>query len=108
ALVLLPWLIFASVYFGTPIPNSLFAKLSAYNAHRPSIWPNVGYTLTQFAPYRGPLSQKLFNAVIAALGVVGLVVIARRRRRLLPVALFWAAWWAFLVLPRTLLFLWYY
>jgi hypothetical protein len=108
ALALLPWLIFAWLYYGTPIPNSLFAKLSAYNAHRPSVWPNVAYTLTQFAPYRGTPAQKLFNTVIAALLLAGLAAVVRRRHRLLPVALFWATWWAFLVLPRTLLFLWYY
>jgi hypothetical protein len=108
AATLLPWLLFAWAYYGTPIPNSLFAKASAYNAHRPSLWPNFQYTLSQFAPYRTTLPQRLFNSLIVVLLISGVYAIVRERRRLLALPLFWLAWWDFLVLPRTLLFLWYY
>jgi hypothetical protein len=108
AIVLAPWVLFSWWYYGTPVPNSLFAKASAYNAHRLSIWPNFRYTLSQFAPYRTTLPQRLFNSAIAPLMLLGIFEIVRHRRRLIALPLLWLAWWAYLVLPRTLLFLWYY
>lgn len=109
ALVVLPWVLFAWVYFGTPVPNSLFAKAAAYNAHIQGIRRNLLYTLNQFAPVGAEsLPHRLFNAVIAAFVPLGVWSDAREHRRLLGIPLFWLAWWAFLVLPRTLLFLWYY
>lgn len=108
AAIVLPWVLFAAWYYGTPVPNSIFAKAAAYNAHRHGLGPNLRRTLTHIAPYRTSLFQGLFNSVVVALLAAGVVEIVRRRRRLLALPLFWLAWWAYLVLPKTLLFRWYY
>lgn len=108
ALVLLPWFIFALGYYGTVIPNTVFAKAAAYNAHIQGVRRNLLYTLNQFAPFSTLWPEFLFNLAIAPLLVVGIYDVARYRRRLLAIPFLWLAWWAYLVLPRTVLFLWYY
>jgi hypothetical protein len=108
ALVLLPWFAFALSYYGTVVPNTVFAKAAAYNAHIQGIQRNLLYTLNQFAPWSSLRPEFLFNLAIAPLLLLGAADVLRHRRRLLAIPLFWLAWWAYLVLPRTVLFLWYY
>ena len=108
ALVLLPWVAFALNFYGTVVPNTVFAKAAAYNAHIQGIQRNLLYTLNQFAPWSNLRPEFLFNLVIAPLLMFGVYDVFRHRRRLLAIPLFWITWWAYLVLPRTVLFLWYY
>ena len=61
ALVLAPWLLFAASYYGTVIPNTVFAKAAAYNVHIPGFRRNLLYTLNQFAPWSSLPPEFLFN-----------------------------------------------
>lgn len=105
--IAVPWLVGASAYYGTPIPHSIPAKAAAYNLHRPSPLPNLLDTLAHVAPVRGPAGRLAANLALLPCLAAGLLAVRSRRRwRLLAVLL--ATWWAFLVLPKTLLFNWYY
>jgi hypothetical protein len=105
---LAPWLLFATLYYGSPIPNSIPAKLAAYQAHRPSILPNLFYATSFIAPFRNGWREECFNAVVAPLFLLGCARILRQHRDWWPVPAFFAAHWAFLVLSRTVLFRWYF
>jgi hypothetical protein len=107
ATILLPWLATAIWYYGTPIPNSIPAKAAAYNLHRSSALPNLWATLALMAPIREPWGRLLTNALLFPFLIVG-VARAWRTPTLRPLALLFGAWWAYLVLPRTMLFPWYY
>ena len=48
-LVALPWILFATVYFGSPVPTSLVAKLIVYANGVTPRWVNTGAFVTQFA-----------------------------------------------------------
>ncbi len=106
-LLVLPWLVSATLYYGTPVPHSIPAKAAAYNLHRPSPLPNLWDTLSQLAPIRGPWSRWLVTLVLLPCLLRG-VVEAWRDSRLRALPLLFFAWWAYLVLPKTLLFTWYY
>jgi hypothetical protein len=102
-----PWLWIATQYYGSPVPHSIPAKAAAYNLHRPSTLPNFLDTLANVMPFRMPWGRLLGNVVLLPCLIAGGIAAARqpRLRPLLALAL---AWWAYLVLPRTLLFTWYF
>jgi arabinofuranosyltransferase len=102
-----PWLLFSWDYYGSMIPNSIPAKLAAYQAHRPSFIPNLKNSLSYFVPYRHGARAGWFNAAVAPLFLLGCVRLARRERDWWPLAAFFFAHWSFLVLSRSLLFRWY-
>lgn len=105
-LMLLPWILFAGWYYGSPLPNSIPAKAAAYNLHRPSILPNLLDTLAYLAPFRAPWGRVVANLVLLPCLIAGCrAALADRRLVVLPALLL--AWWLYLVLPRTLLFTWY-
>lgn len=107
ALIVLPWLAAAGSYYGTLIPNSIPAKAAAYNIHRPNCLPNFLDTLAYFAPMRGPWWRACITAVMFPALVAG-VVAAVRRPTLRPLVMLFFVWWAYLVVPKTLLFTWYF
>jgi hypothetical protein len=83
ALVLLPWVIFATAYFGSPIPHSLTAKQVAYQPEPPgerllAIWSMVH-------PFER--SVVLLARALDVMFVVGVVAAARGPRALLVPAL---------------------
>lgn len=106
ALLVIPWVVTATLYYGTAIPNSIPAKAAAYNLHRPSWLPNFLDTLAQVAPTRGPWQRVLFTLVLCPCLLLGLRE-AIRQPRWRAVGILFPAWWLYLVLPRTLLFVWY-
>lgn len=106
-LLVLPWIAIATWYYGTPLPNSIPAKAAAYNLHRPGILPNLRGTLAQFVPFLGSPGQIATVAFLCPLLIAGIVA-ARKTGRLWPVAVLFGVWWAYLVVPRTLIFSWYY
>jgi hypothetical protein len=107
ALIAAPWVVGATLYYGTPIPHSIPAKLAAYNLHRPSWLPNAGDTLAHLAPFRLPAGRIIANLALFPCVVLGAAACLRDPRlRVMPVLA--GAWWAYLVFPRTLLFEWYY
>src|SRR5262249_38372621 len=105
--IVLPWIVAATWYYGSPIPNSIPAKAAAYNIHRPGILPNLLDTLSQVAPIRGPGGRVLANLVLFPCLVAG-GQRAWLQLRLRPLLILLLAWWAYLVLPKTLLFTWYF
>jgi hypothetical protein len=106
-LIVLPWIAIATWYYGTPLPNSIPAKAAAYNLHRTSILPNLRGTLAQFVPFAGSFGQIFTAALLCPLLILGSIA-ARKNRQLWSVVALFGVWWAYLVLPRTLIFTWYY
>jgi len=107
SLIVLPWLVTAWWYYGSPIPHSIPAKAAAYNLHRPSIMPSVRGTLAQFVPSYGTPGQIASVFALFPLLLAGLLA-GFRDPRLRSVAVLFLTWWAYLVLPRTLIFAWYF
>lgn len=106
-LVVLPWILTATWYYGSPIPHSIPAKAAAYNLHRPSILPSLRGTLAQFVPFSGTPGQIVTVLVLFPLLIAGGVA-AWRNPRLRTVVVLFLVWWGYLVLPRTLIFAWYF
>jgi hypothetical protein len=104
----LPWALFAIPHYGSPVPNSIPAKLAAYQAHHPSTLPNLYYSLSFIAPFRNGWQEDLFNAVTFPLFLAGLIRILRRDRKWWPLPALFLAHALFLVLSRTVLFRWYF
>jgi hypothetical protein len=115
AAVVAPWLLFSLLYYGSIIPNSIPAKLNAYNAHMHSMSRQFWYTFSHLTPFRisvratwAGLSARetLFAILYLPLFLLG-VAVALRHRVWGVVLLCFLGHWAFLVLPRTLIFPWY-
>jgi hypothetical protein len=104
---LAPWLLFAGLYYGSVVPNSIAAKFAAYNVHRPSILPTLKYSWSFFGPFRNGAREEWFNAAAMLLFLAGSTRILRRHRDWWLAPAFFLAQWAFLVLPRSILFRWY-
>jgi hypothetical protein len=102
-----PWFLFSLLYYGSLIPNSIPAKLNAYNMHMHSMARQLSFTLSHFTPYRNGVRESLFAALFLPLALIGGAAALRQHRAMRPVLLFFLAQWAFLVLPRTLIFRWY-
>ncbi len=69
-----PWLIFATHYYGSPIPNSVTAKAAAYRSSHLWSWVHV-------LANRLVLRAGGFGAVLTALFFIGSVECVRRRSR---------------------------
>jgi hypothetical protein len=105
--VLAPWLLFATWYFGSPLPHSALIKLSFYRQH------------FAFSPVRILVAQyfgapTLFLGGVAwakvlhfALALVGLLLIASGWRHLWAFPVYLALFTGALVGASTLLFPWY-
>ncbi len=106
-LVTLPWVVFATCYFGTPVPHSIPAKLAAYNLHRSGWLPNLRPIAGMFAPVSGPTARQWLHVATLPLFLIGLLR-AFRRPRVQPLATLSVGWIAYLLFPRTLIFTWYY
>lgn len=103
----LPWVVWATAFYGSPLPHSIVAKAVAYNLHREGLLPNFLETLAQLAPIRGQPGRLLALLVAGPCLALGLREAWRARDlRLLPTL--FGLWWAYLVLPNTLLFAWYF
>ncbi len=105
--LVLPWIAIATAYYGTPIPNSIPAKAAAYNFHRPSLLPNLFDTIAQVSPTRGPWGRVITNLVMLPVLLLGLGR-SLTNARLRPLGVLLLTWWLYLVVPKTLLFVWYY
>jgi len=106
-LVILPWLIFTTAYYGSPVPHTIAAKQQSYTQHPPigrtpeSVVDFVEAQLHQhhdqwryLAPFRehfavssGPLDQVWL--LFIALGVIGLALLGAWKTR--RVTRWWAA-----------------
>jgi hypothetical protein len=82
-LLILPWLLFAFWYFGSPVPTSLVAKLTVYRGSMGASRADIlGAFSTQFVT--GELQKAL-----TLLFVIGAVHVVRRRDANLAVPLLW-------------------
>lgn len=103
----LAWFGGFALLYGSPLPHSIAAKAAAYNLHRPSVLPNLLDLTAQMAPIRGPWGRLLYNSAL----LTGLLAALLLLRRDFSVRLFLglaAAWLLYLIIPKTLLFKWYY
>jgi len=56
AIIVLPWLVLSTVYFGSPIPNSITAKLALYSRFGDiSLWDKLAYLMGCHKYYGYPL-----------------------------------------------------
>lgn len=108
--VLAPWLIFSTAYFGSPIPQTLAAKSEVYDL--------VPGTAASFL--LGRLSTPFFEwdtfggggaivsfAVYAVLSVLGVVYVWRNAPRLLPFVAYPFLYFAAFAIANPLIFRWY-
>lgn len=104
SITVFPWLLFATLYFGSPIPHTIVAKMVAYPARGAA-------SSSHFFEIWKPLHELSGPAVLAALldaaFVLGTAAIARRRRELLALPAFCFAYFAFLFLAVPQMFSWY-
>jgi hypothetical protein len=107
ALIVLPWVVVALLYYGSPVPHSIPAKAAAYNMHRPSALPNFLGLLPQLAPVRGPIGLLGVTVVLFPALLLG-TWRAWREPWLRPVTVLFYVWFAYLVVPKTLIFTWYF
>jgi hypothetical protein len=116
--IIAPWFLFSWIYYSSLIPNSIPAKMNAYNVHMHSMSRPFWYTVSRFSPLRKGAMATLaairsgsratvFTLMYLPLFLWGAVDTVRHRRPMGLVLLFFLAQWAFLVLPRTLIFPWY-
>jgi hypothetical protein len=103
-LVMLPWFIFATWYFGSPIPHSITAKALTYRSTIPFDWL---YTLWYIFAQRGGTVGTLLIVVLLATGII--TVLSRQALRPLRLYLVWAALYiATFTLSQSGRFGWYY
>jgi arabinofuranosyltransferase len=110
-LPLLPWVLFSTFYFGSPIPHSIAAKTAAY-----ALKPAEGfirllqhYSTPFFEQMTFPSTPALLSALIAylSLSIIGLLSIVRRDSRTLPITLFPFLYFAAFAIANPLIFRWY-
>jgi hypothetical protein len=102
--VLIPWIAFAMLYFGSAVPNTIAAKLVAYPV---SAAPGAAHFLSIWNPlheFAGPEFVKRGFDVLLGLGTLAIV---RSHRSLLPVPLFFGAYFGFLFFKVPGMFTWY-
>jgi hypothetical protein len=130
AAILLPWLIFTTAYYGSPVPNTVVAKSGAFSPTLPGFThPHAWLTFLGdrvsdhrhdwrvFAPFlekafvvKAPLSYgllKLISILVAALAVVGAAA-TWSRRAWRPAIVFLGLWWLYKLILLTIgFFEWY-
>jgi hypothetical protein len=108
--MLLPWLIFATLTYGSPMTNSVAAKGSAYQVQP------TDSLLTFFAYYGIPFFESetlgvagaLIGAVLyPVLAGIGGVALARSDRRMIPIVLFPWLYFATFAIANPPFFHWY-
>ena len=106
----LPWTVFAVVYFGSPIPHSLLAKTLAYR-----VGPLDGL-INLLQHYGTPFFEDQFLgrfwplagfSVYLAFGMIGGLSILRRDTRAWPIVLFPGLYFVAYAAARVLIFRWY-
>ncbi len=105
--VLAPWLVFGTLYFGSPLPNSIAAKLVAYE-------DNAGFTVARtaadmFGAFLGNRpSEIILRGLPLILYLAGISIVIRRHPRLTVLAIFPVIYLAAMLCMRVYMFDWYY
>ncbi len=110
--VLAPWLIFATAYFGSPLPLSITAKTQAYFQHRALALT----TLTDFLVMRIPFHNDRVALAVLGVGltllilfyVIGARVALRQQSRSVPLLIYPVLYAVGLSLANPVIFVWYY
>jgi hypothetical protein len=93
------WLLFAYLYFGSIVPNSLTAKMALYSGHeRFGSWQSLAITLGLNSP---------FGWIIWPLFLLGLIFAFRKDKLLGIIALWCGAYLSALIVSGTHVFFWY-
>jgi hypothetical protein len=101
ALLILPWLLFATGYYGSPIPTSVVAKLTVYAWYATSAFPNIG-------PFAHQMTHSPLHLMLLVGAVLGLLAVTRDYRALLSAAAWMMLYYAAMALSKSFLFGWYY
>lgn len=110
ALVLVPWALYATVVFGSPIPNSVNAKANVYLmppfsslAHMLQIYGNAFNTFDLL----GGTATLIAALLVLVLWLFALPGAFRRSPRLLPLLVYPAIYFVVFAFSNRLLFRWY-
>lgn len=110
AAVLAPWVVFATLYFGSPLPQSVQAKVHAYSLDKFSA------LIRLLQHYSTPFFEHdVFGRFWPAVGLplyltlylIGSLRLARRDDRVLPLAIYPAAYALVFSVANPLIFRWY-
>lgn len=104
AALLLPWILFATLYFGSPIPVSMLAKIQVYTRIRPERLPNLEVFQVQFI--KGIPQITLFACFL-----VGAVQIIRPRSpfAIMRAPLLWLVlYYITMLVSKVIAFGWYF
>lgn len=105
AAICLPWFLFAALYFGNPLPQSLLAKRAAYRFDTPL---SAAPFLNMFTPLDDHRSWTSIPKTLLAIAcAAGIAATARSEKRHLPLSLFFAVYCTLFALSGTLIFAWY-
>jgi hypothetical protein len=96
----IPWIAFATIYFGSPIPTSLVAKLHVYGWQNPGLLPNL-------KPFARDMTRNPLYWLLLAGAIPG-VFAAWRTRPLRPALVWMAFYYAGMAFSKSFLFGWYY
>lgn len=99
-ILVLPWLLFATLYFGSPIPVSMLAKMAVYSRMFPQPLPNLPVVQLQFL---GGAAQKLMFAAFLA----GLAAVWKDSRLVVPV-LWLLVYYGVMLVSKVIAFGWYF
>lgn len=106
--VLAPWILFATVYFGSPIPQTVTAKAVAYE---PGWKQGMAGLIGQFWAIFTPLHEKVdrfgLRWLLDIFWAVGAVQTVRRYRSALPLTAFGVLYFAYLLFQVPRIFHWY-
>ncbi len=109
-LVVLPWVLFAWAYFGSPVPNSISAKSVAYILPPGSAFAQLFRAyIVPFSEFQlvGSLGVMILTALYGGLTLVGLLYIFRKQPRFIPLVIYpWVYMLVFSV-ANPLIFRWY-
>ncbi len=110
ALALLPWVLFALAYFGSPIPRSVGAKAMVYTiAPAADLIRLMQHFATPFSEYTTlrALGTGMGLFLYPTLFAAGALALARRDGRVLPILVYPLLYAAVFVATNILIFRWY-
>ena len=109
-LIVAPWLLFALVYFGSPVPNSLAAKSLVYNMQPgAALQTFIRAYVIPFSEFQliGSVGVIILTPIYLTLVIIGFLYIIRYHLRLLTFVLYPWLYLATFAIMNPLVFRWY-
>lgn len=97
------WELLLFLYFGSPLPNSMMAKLVLYSGHETSMLPNFEYILSRFFT-RGYYTSSLFTLFF----LIGIAITLIKKNNYSPMIAWFFIYYFALIYSKTMLFGWYF